>query len=286
MAMITRYYDESENTPEVSKPDMLRVYTIAACVGFDRQWIKFQKKWKAILDQEVLPQWRRVYGPDKAVYFHMTDFANPHSKVYGTWSEPKKEKFLAHLHSIMAKHTLRRFATGILLQDYEKLTDEEKVMVGHPHVAATIDILKRIREWAIRENYNEPMLDVFEKGSVHEMKIKRLFDAVFDGDSKREYRSSGLAFKDKREMSPLQASDILAIETRWEACRQFDPAITRSESRKSLRNLHIPNVDEWYFIDKAHLRAILNNPLVKAKMEEIREQLPAVAAKAKRKKWI
>jgi hypothetical protein len=286
MAMITRYYDESENTPEASKPDMVRVYTVAACVGFDRQWIKFQKKWKAILDQEVLPQWRQVYGPDKAVFFHMTDFANTHSKIYGTWPEPKKQQFLAHLHSIMAKHTLRRFATGILLQDYENLTDEEKVVIGHPHVAATINILKRIREWAMRENYNEPMLDVFEKGSVHDSKIKRLFDDAMDDDVKRGYRSSGLAFADKRDLSPLQASDILATETRWEACRQFDPAITRSESRKSIRNLHIPNVDEWHFIDRAHMKAILDNPVVKAKVEEHREHLPAVAAKAKKKKWI
>jgi hypothetical protein len=31
--MLTAYFDESENTPERSKPDKLRVYTIAGCIG-------------------------------------------------------------------------------------------------------------------------------------------------------------------------------------------------------------------------------------------------------------
>lgn len=286
MAMITRYYDESENTPLASKPDMLRVYTVAACVGLDRQWVKFQKKWKAVLDEEVLPQWRQVYGPDKPVFFHMTEFANPHSKIYGAWSDEKKQKLLRTLHSIMAKHVLRRFATGILLRDYDQLSDEEKFALGHPHAAATIHILKRIRDWAIREGYNEPMLDVFELGSPHDKKIRKLFESALSDDLRREYRSSGLAFKDKREMSPLQASDILATETRWEVCRQFDPAITRNSPRRSAQNLYMPNVDEWTFMDGTHLKTIINNPIVQDELERHREHLPEVVAKAKKKGWI
>lgn len=263
--MLTVYCDESENTPLQDKPDMLRVYTIACCVGLDREWIKFQKKWKRVLDRDVLPKWRQVHG-DKPVFFHMTDFANPHSKIYGDWSDKKKEKLLAELHDITAKHTLRRFATGVLLKDYEELTDDERLVFGHPHAAASINCLKRIREWAIKENRNDPMLYVFEKGSAHDPKIRRLFEATMDNGNKAEYRIGGFALKDKRDFSPLQAADILAIESRWEVCRQLDPAITRGQ-RKSLRNLITRNIDEWYFLDRAHMRAVLENPSVKKAFE-------------------
>jgi hypothetical protein len=283
MVMLTAYFDESENTPLEGKPEKLRVYTIAGCIGLDRQWVKFQKKWKAILDRDVLPKWRVVYGEHKPVFFHMTDFANPHSKVYGDWPEEKKIKFLGELHDIMAKPALRRFATGVLINDYEELTDEEQFVFGHPHAAGTINCMKRIRDWAIRENRREPMLYVFEKGSAHDRKIRKLFEATLSDENKAEYRVGGLAFKDKRESSPLQASDILAVESRWEVCRQFDPAITRAQ-RRSLKNLIAPNVDEWYFLDKAHMRAVLENPSVKKAFEL--EGFSEHAATAKRKGWI
>lgn len=249
----TAYFDESENTPNKNKPNQRRVYTIAGCISIDRQWVKFQKKWKAILDKEVRPSWEAVYGKGKPVFFHMTDFANPYDKVYGKWSEEKKRTFLGELHAIMAAHTLRRFATGVLVDDYDKLTDEEKFVVGHPHVCATINCLKRIRQWANAENYREPMLCVFEKGSVHDTKIQWLIEKALDDDMKAEYRVGGLAFKDKREFSPLQSADIIATETRWEVCRQYDPAVTRKQ-RGSIVNLHVKNLDEWYIMDAGTLR--------------------------------
>jgi len=280
--MLTAYFDESENTPERSKPDKLRVYTIAGCIGFDREWIKLNKKWKALLEKEVLPKWREVYGNDR-VYFHMTDFANPHSKIYRDWPEDKRTRFLARLHGLMAKHTLRRVATGILINDYDQLTDEEKFVIGHPHAAATINCLKRIREWAIRENRKEPMLYVFEKGSVHDEKVRRMFETVLSLEQKMEYRISDLDFGDKRDVHALQTSDILAVESRWEICRELDPAITR-QPRKSLQNLLKPKIDDWYFLDRTHMHAILQNPVVKKNREA--QDLTEYVALAKKRRWI
>ena len=279
----TAYFDESENAPAATTSDQLRVYMIAGCIGLNSEWDDFQKKWKAALETDVLPFWEAVYGPDVPVYFHMSDFSNPHDSVYGLWSEEKKKSLLQKLHRIMREHTFRRFATGILINDYDQLTDEEKFAVGHPHVSATINCLKRIREWANRENYGGRMPYVFERGSVHDPKIRKLFEVFLDDEMKAEYRVLDLTFKDKRDAPPLQSADIIATETRWEVCRQFDKRTARKQ-RQSLKNLYVPTVDEWYFIDKTHLRAILDNPSV----QKLRNQddLSSHVAPAKRKGWI
>lgn len=280
--MLTAYFDESENTPERDKPDKIRVYTIAGCIGLDSEWIKLQKKWKALLDAEVLPKWREVYGNNKPVSFHMTNFVNPHSKIYGDWPDDKKVRFLSTLHGFMAKHTIHRVATGIVINHYDELTDEEKFVIGHPHVAATINCLKRIREWAIRENRIDPMLYVFEKGSTHDEKIRRLFEAVLSFEEKTGYRIDKLAWE-RKEFIPLQTSDIVAVECRLELCRQLDPATTRPP-RKSLQNLLKAKIDDWYFLDRTHMQAILENPIVKKKREA--QDLTGYIAKAKKRKWI
>ena len=85
MAFVTAYFDESYASPNPS------VYTVAGYVSTDRRWAKFQKAWMGLLKQEVQQQWRKVYGPDKPLFFHMTDFDNPHDKVYcGCVSTPQK----------------------------------------------------------------------------------------------------------------------------------------------------------------------------------------------------
>lgn len=124
MAFITIYLDES-----YSQPPIPVVYTIAGCVSTDGQWSKFQKRWKNVLDRDVLPRWKQVYGANKPMYFHMTDFGNPHSKIYGDWAEERKKKFLNELLKIMKQHSMRRFATSVIHADYDALTNEVTLII-------------------------------------------------------------------------------------------------------------------------------------------------------------
>jgi len=280
MVMLTGYFDESYNQATSENPDVPLVYTIAGCVGLGRQWVKFQKKWKAALDREVLSKWQEVYGKDKPIFFHMKDFDNPHSKIYGDWSKDKKVKFLRELHSIMAKHSLRRFATAIIVAEHQELTTEEQYVFGHPHICAAINCVKRVAEWAKRANYLEPILYVFEKGSVHDKEMRRLFEKTLSDDEKSFYGINKLAIEDKRNLSPLQAADIIAFETRKEHCRQLDKNKARRE-RGSIRNLHVPALDEWYVMGREHFRQVLDRPDVREKMAA--PEFRAAAAEDKRK---
>ena len=63
--------------------------------------------------QEVQEHWRKIYGPDKPLFFHMTDFDNPHDKVYGRWKRKKKIWFLKELHKIIKKSYIQSFASGV-----------------------------------------------------------------------------------------------------------------------------------------------------------------------------
>lgn len=253
----TGYFDESENTLDKTRPNLPRVYTVAGCVGTDRQWLKFQKKWKAILGREVLPRWREVYGDNKPVFFHMTDFDNPHSKIYGDWPTARKVAFLRQLHNIMSAHSLRRFSSSTVVSDYEDLAPEEQYAMGNPHVHGAVSCFKLIRGWADKVKIYDRFLYVFESGSPHEKKLRRCTADLTD-EQKDAYRISKIAFVDKREMSPLQGADILAFETRKEMCRQLDPGTRKT--RQSIRNLHVPSLDEWAYMAKEQFRAILDSP--------------------------
>lgn len=275
----TGYFDESENTFDKARPDLPRVYTVAGCVGLDSQWIRFQKKWRAVLNRDVLPRWREVYG-DKPVFFHMTDFDNPYSKIYADWPKKKKVTFLDQLHAIMATYSLRRFVSCTVMADYEELTAEEQFALGSPHLFGAVNCLKLIRHWADEQKISDRFLYVFESGAgIREKELRRAMNTMTD-EQKEAYRVDSVAFMDKRKLSPLQAADILAFETRKEACRQLDSTNTR-KMRESIKNLHVPLIDEWAFIDKKDFREIFARPDVKQWLD--RADVKAEASKAKQK---
>lgn len=274
----TGYFDESENTFNKMRPDLPRVYAIAGCVGLDSQWIKFQKKWKAVLDKEVLPRWREVHG-DKPIFFHMTDFDNPHSKIYGDWSTQKKVTFLKQLHRLMARYSLRRFASATNLADYDALRIEAQFALGHPHNFNAVNCFKLIRTWTNKQKMYEPLLYVFEAGSAHEKALRRITNDMTD-EQREAYRVKNVAFYNKRDLSPLQAADILAFETRKEMCRQLDLTTAR-KIRESIKNLHVEAIDEWAYVGKEHFQEILAQPLMQQALSQQGFKEAAIEAKRK-----
>ncbi|MFY9619347.1 MAG: DUF3800 domain-containing protein [Pyrinomonadaceae bacterium] len=274
----TGYFDESENTFDKTRPNLPRVYAIAGCVGLDSQWIKFQKKWRAILHRDVLSRWREVYG-DKPIFFHMTDFDNPHSKIYGDWSAKKKVTFLKQLHGLMATYSLRRFASCTNMADYDALTVEERYALGNPHNFNAVHCFKLIKVWADKNKIDDRFLYVFETGSSREKELRRITNELTD-EQRDGYRVKKVAFVDKRELSPLQAADILAFETRKEMCRQLDVNTTR-KTRQSIQNLHVPSIDEWAYVGREHFQKILAHPIAQEWLGRPEFKVAAIEAKQK-----
>jgi hypothetical protein len=249
MVMLTAYFDESYNHRTKDNPNTPLVYTVAGCVGDERQWKKFQKKWKEALERDVLKRWQEVCGAEKKLFFHMKEFDNPHSKIYGDWPKQKKATFLAELHKIMERQSMRRFSVGIVISDYDDMSVAEKYAFGdNPHVCAIVTCMKHIGRWANQAGFKEPMQYVFEQGSKYDKEVNTLFKSLTD-EEKEYYRVGGWSFEDKRKFLPLQTADIIAVETRKELSRQLETGNTR-KTRASIRNLRVESLDEWFYMDR------------------------------------
>jgi hypothetical protein len=226
------YGDESYSHP----PEPL-VYTIGCYVSTHVQWKTFQKEWRRILDAENIE------------FFHMVDF-QACKPPYGSWSKEKRASFLASLHAVIHKRTLMSFATTADIEDFENLTAEQKEALVNPHVFAAKNCMKAVGVWAARNIINYPLIAyIFEKGSPHDNKLKRLFTEEFTDEDRWFFRMASLAFVDKKIMSPLQAADIVAYESRKEIVRRLDVANPRP-ARLSGINLGKTNRDVWMYCEK------------------------------------
>lgn len=227
------YFDESYTHP----PAPL-VYSVGGYVSSYMQWKKFQKEWKLALAKAGIK------------YFHMVEF-HACKPPYGEWSKQKRVSFLQSLHKIIHKRVQRSFVSTVIMEDYDRLTAEQKRAFGTPHAYAAVNCMKHIAKWCEANKYNGPMAYVFEKGSAHDKEIRRLFEKGLGDKEKEFYRVGSFEFADKRDVIPLQASDILAYEVSKEVSRQRDKGSTRL-TRESLKNLHLSRLDTWVYSTAEH----------------------------------
>lgn len=227
------YFDESYTHP----PAPL-VYSIGGYVSSYIQWKKFRKEWKmALAEAEVS-------------YFHMVDF-QACKPPYGDWSKQRRINLLKTLHKIIHNRVQRSFVSTVIMEDYNRLTGEQKRAFGTPHAYAAINCMKHIATWCNENHYNAPMDYIFEKGSPHDKEIRLIFENLLGVKEKEFYRVGSFEFADKRDVLPLQASDVLAYEVTKEISRQRDTGTTRL-TRESIKNLHISRLDTWVYSTAEH----------------------------------
>src|SRR5438105_14127641 len=97
---------------------------------------------------------------------------------YDAWSKQKRVSFLKALHKIIHKRVQRSFVSTVIMEDYNRLTDEQKHAFGTPHAYAAINCMKHIATWCNENNYNDPIGYVFEKGSAHDKEIRQLCEKM------------------------------------------------------------------------------------------------------------
>lgn len=227
----TAYFDES-----YTHPPQPRVYTIAGYISLDVRWKKFRQEWRKQLSSENIDS------------FHMVDF-QACKPPYGDWSQEKRISFLQSLHSIIHRRTIQSFATTVDLDEFETLTEEQKAVLGSPHVYAAVNCMKAIGFWTAQNIINYPIAYVFERGSAHEKELNRLFnEGLLDVDHSF-FRLGSLTHKDKRESVPLQAADILAYETLKEVERRLTITNPRPV-RESIKNLGRVEADWWVYCER------------------------------------
>jgi hypothetical protein len=241
MAMLTFYGDES-----YSHPPAPLVYTIAGYISDVHRWENFEREWAKVLKREGIE------------FFHMKDFAQKKG-IYETWDDKKRIKFLRTLQYIIKSNTEKDFAVSVVVADYDTLIPPNtnlRTGFGEPHVFAVIGCMKDIHVWQARQGINKPIHYVFEKGSRHDSMVKRVFEAL-DSEHIEFYRAAGGVSFWGKDMSPLQAADMLAYENRLEMCRQVNP-VNRPKTRESLRNLWREE-SHWTHYNAEHITIVLES---------------------------
>lgn len=260
MAFITGYFDESYTH---SHP---LVYTVAGYISTDEKWIEFQKEWQAILDRENLP------------HFSMKDFANINSRNFKHWTEARKVSFLQELLVILNKTYLRGFSASVIVDDYNALEDKYKFAFGKPHVIGFTKCLKLIEEWTNKINLQEPIHYVFEQGANDNKTLQRLYVELLNSKTRKRFRIDGFSFQPKK-LTPLQAADILAYETRKDICHRYKENVP--EMRKPLLSIIDWSRNSWFVADKNYFDWCISQPSFQAISED--EELKTRIEQAKKK---
>jgi len=216
LGMFAAYFDESysDNAP--------RVLVVAGYLSPIEQWKRFEVEWREFLQKF-----------DIANPFHMTDFMAGHGQFRG-WSRTKHDECIKHYSSIIAPRTHFRVSVGFDLAVYER------EMRGFHEIGAygfcVFEWMHEAERYMDRFGIPGPIAYVFESGSGFGGQI---FETMVWVKRRRllrtRYRLGTFTFADKREVLPLQASDILAWESRAHHARLLRSP--KSPIRHSLRAL-------------------------------------------------
>lgn len=242
MAKLCVYFDESYNQRTRKDPNTPLIYTVGGYISSVPQWKAFKKEWNKSLNSVGIP------------YFHMADFES-RIGFYKDWSNEKRVDFLQNLHSIIHKYVLKGFTTSIILEDYNKLTDNQKYVFGEPHLCAFISCMKHIKLMCDEFYLSEPISYVLENNPHYDGKLTTFFSEISE-ETKKGYRFGSLTFA-KKNCTPIQASDILAYEVNKEIVRQKNSDNVRS-TRLSIKNLAVSRIDTWIYMEKEHFLSAID----------------------------
>ena len=229
---LSLYFDESYNhSPEP------RVYTVGGYLSTDVQWRKFRKEWSRILASEGLD------------HFHMVDF-HACKPPYDLWSKERRAAFLASLHAVIHKRTIMSFASTADVEDFQRLTLEQRSTLVSPHVFAAKNCMKMVGFWGASNIINDPIIAyIFEEGQPHQKQLSRLVNTLTDED-KWFFRMASLRFAPKKGMnglSPLQAADMVAYESMKEIARQINPANERKARLSGVNLASDRTRNQWLY---------------------------------------
>ncbi len=230
----TAYFDESgthDGSPAVS---------VAGYVSTDDRWTAFGADWRCALDEFELG------------YFHMTDFANRAGR-YASWTEGERRDRFERLVAIINKHAMASVGTVIQRELYERLVtgaarQRSGGLYGLAAVSCAMTMDKRLPTAP-----DQQVAYVFESGAPGHGQLERILrDNMHDPEAPDHVRIVSVGFENKRQLTPLQAADILAYELYKHLPRQLG-LDHRPIRRTNLEQLaHIPH--DWGVLDEAQLK--------------------------------
>ena len=179
----------------------------------------------------------------------MTDFET-RRWPYAKWDNSRRRRFLRRLIGILRIHASVGIGVGLVLPDYDALTDQERELIGRPYPLCSLKVVAMVFGHmdagadALAAQYG----DRFRRPSKEEHPVDFVFEAG-DQDAgnlaelMRKEAKTGLvagriascAFIDKRKLGALQAADLAAYETTKQLVRTIEAE--QRGVRKSLTRL-------------------------------------------------
>lgn len=236
----------------------------AACfVSTVEQWERFVIDWRAADDAEG-------FG-----VFHMADFVAKQKQFSREeWQdEEKRDRTLKRLINIAVTRRRIAFIAAVEKSSYDEVVPSElrdKFKLGTNHYTFAIRMcMGKVYKWRQKYGYKEPVQYVFDQMSKGKGEINAVFEeALKEGEEKALLHGiykGGWSFQDKAQVTPLQASDILAWESLRYVQKVYLPEPRSKEApRKSYIALTEGPTDLGY-----HSRETLRN-LIAAVQEKLR----------------
>jgi hypothetical protein len=200
MVGLRAYLDDSGDG---DSPDETHL-TIGGFLAEHDGWRHFEPRWKALLDDCGLP------------YLHMKEFGDPQSPIYGhIKSDPAKEMaFMQRVISLIKESARGSMAATVDLNDLHAFNKAHRLQID-PYALAVYGCLFQLRSYHPNDEI-EIVVDSFDNS------VSRVAKALAYAKSDSQDRLRSDLFipiplqKEKtwREISPLQAADLIAWEMR------------------------------------------------------------------------
>lgn len=224
--MLVAYIDESYNHRTEKRPHDPLLYTVGCWVSTVEQWKKFNKKWRAALNNAGV-EW-----------FHMAAYESRKGE-YEFWSNLKRIGVLKRLHRIIKDHVVHGVTVSVNKADYDAVMSAEwKRVLGTTYYSFDVRmVMKYLAEWADDENEPGPIDYVFAELRGQGGELDKIFREMLSKPRDREWlRLSGMWTKGlMQEVTQLQAADVIAYELNKRAVNHV--GTDDKFVRKSLNNL-------------------------------------------------
>ena len=200
MAALTIYLDDSGTAPD--QP----MAVVSGLIASYPQWKKFNRDWDKA---------RKDLGFD---VFHSSEcVASNFKSEFSQWDERRKIRTFRRLREIIAQRSAQGFGVAVHKKDFDEVVPQElRQELGKYHYTIAVRIvIGLVEQWRLSLGIREPVEYIFDR--MADKKSKAEIDAVFEQaeqltDSLHDFGiyNGCHSFRDKREILPLQAADILA----------------------------------------------------------------------------
>jgi hypothetical protein len=203
MLMLAAYFDDSGTHNDA------RILTWGGFIGTDRQWAALDVDWRAMLDQP-LPGKRRLRK------FSLADCQN-HVNEFATYTLPESDLLQHEFREIIVKHGLIGVAYAVDRPTWERLaTAPAKERFGDAETICFSSCFSGAIDRALKYFASERQLSLhFDQGRLSQ-KLSAIVQHVRD----RYYglpELVNIGFDMVEKVTPLQAADIIATESYWNA---------------------------------------------------------------------